>query len=118
MAYDEYEYELPGRLTIARSAHRAALDDIMCSVFCDPSVVADIMGFDYLSKAPNGYPSNVHGIFYGHNHRIMVPMVVESWSGESSAPLRRKIAMMYDTGGDQGGVGGVGGAWLQPRPRA
>ena len=63
MAYDEFE--LPGKLTIARSAHRAALDDIMCSVFCDPSVVrvvADIMGFDYMSKAPNGFPSIVHGI--------------------------------------------------------
>ena len=104
-SYDEFE--LPGRLTVSRSLHQAALDDVMCSVFDGPNVVrivADNLGFQYLTPAPlpGKYPDVVvEGIFYGHLDRIMLPFLVEKFmllkAHDVKGPLYQ-IVMLYDTG--------------------
>lgn len=103
-SYDEFE--MPGKLTVSRSPHQAALDDIMCSVFHGPNVVrivADNMGFQYLSPATmQGHPSVVEGMFYGHLNRIVLPFLVEEFmllkAGNAPDPQLYQIVMLYDTG--------------------
>eukprot|EP00798_Chlamydomonas_sp_ICE-L_P000250 gene250-biopygen2248 len=105
ISYEEFEH--PGKLTVSRSPHQAAMDDVMCSVFHGPNVVrivADNMGFEYLSRAPqHRYPDEIEGMFYGLLDRIVLPMLVEEFmllkagTAEHPPPLVQ-IVMMYDTG--------------------
>lgn len=104
MGYDEFLS--PGKLTVSRSPHQAELDDRMCSVFFNPNVVrlvADRMGFEYLSRTPatsDPYP-NIKGIFHGHLDRIVLPVIVEEFRVNKLATDpgdRLSIVMMYDTG--------------------
>lgn len=103
--YDDFE--LPGRATVSRSPYQAAMDDVMCSMFYDRSVVYTVSGalfdFTYLSVTDEHLPSDAKssGRFYGGLNRIMFPIVVKAdpilWDAAEPMP-QFKIIMMYDTG--------------------
>jgi hypothetical protein len=106
MSWDEWE-NCAGALTAPANIQDVAIDDLLCSVFCDPSVVrevADKMGFQYLEAFhEDTYPRTMRGIFHGYSHRLCVPVTVEPFSTANvmerqKRQKRHKIVMMYDTG--------------------
>lgn len=99
------QLELPGKLTISENFHRAALDDLLCTVFYDATTVyiaADQIGFRYLAEwADNSYPTSMDGILYGSTDRCIVHAVVESFPIVYPVvdKLRKlQVVMLYDTG--------------------
>lgn len=98
------DFELPGRFTVSNDPFQTAIDDTMCSVFYDPSVVrvaSNLLGVNYLAETQDALPARMSGTFFGNLHRILVPVIVEDYPVVKlrSAPDKRlSIIMMYDTG--------------------
>jgi hypothetical protein len=104
---DSYaDFEMPGTLTVNKDPHQAAIDDMMCSVFHDPSVVrlvANKLGFQYLEEYKGTFPEVVIGLIHGMLNRVVVPIVVEGCmlvknSTDPHPTEKLHIVMMYDTG--------------------
>ena len=101
------DFEMPGRATVSRNPYQAAMDDVMCSVFCERSVVYSasktLFNLHYLSVTDELVPHDAmsSGRFYGGLNRILFPVIVKAdpIMCEAAEPLHQfKISMMYDTG--------------------
>eukprot|EP00798_Chlamydomonas_sp_ICE-L_P009482 gene9482-biopygen13616 len=101
------DFEMPGRATVSRNPYQAAMDDVMCSVFCERSVVYSasktLFNLHYLSVTDELVPHDAmsSGRFYGGVNRILFPVIVKAdpIMCEAAEPLHQfKISMMYDTG--------------------
>eukprot|EP00798_Chlamydomonas_sp_ICE-L_P031239 gene31239-biopygen6112 len=100
------DFEVPGKLTVNRDPYQAAIDDMMCSVFHDPTVVRAVagkLGFEYLEEHTGGFPDTVSGIIHGTLNRVVLPMVAEEFMvikkvADPHPPKQLRIVMMYDTG--------------------
>eukprot|EP00798_Chlamydomonas_sp_ICE-L_P030196 gene30196-biopygen16056 len=101
------DFEMPGRATVSRNPYQAAMDDVMCSVFCERSVVHSasktLFNLHYLSVTDELVPHDAmsSGRFYGGLNRILFPVIVKAdpIMCEAAEPLHQfKISMMYDTG--------------------
>eukprot|EP00798_Chlamydomonas_sp_ICE-L_P031241 gene31241-biopygen6115 len=101
------DLEMPGRATVSRNPYQAAMDDVMCSVFCERSVVYSasktLFNLHYLSVTDELVPHDAmsSGRFYGGLNRILFPVIVKAdpIMCEAAEPLHQfKISMMYDTG--------------------
>jgi hypothetical protein len=88
------------------------MDDVMCSVFCERSVVYSasktLFNLHYLSVTDEMVPHDAmsSGRFFGGFNRILFPVIVKAGPimCEAAEPLHQfKISMMYDKS-SQGGA--------------